>query len=305
MRKQNRVKVIMRGQRAGRRRTLDLSAVLDLVLALPLVFSSLFVVALLGQALLPQAVWVLPVGWLLSGAVVFLPQVDVLIAATLRARRPTGAERAWFMPLWHDVCANARVDGRRYSLWVRNSDEVNALATGGHVVAVTTAALDLPARQLEAVLAHELGHHLSGHATASLLRWWYGLPARLLALLVGVVSRLVLAIGQVFGSGFAALVSLVVVFALFLALLAVSPWLLLLPVLAPVLAWTSRRAELRADRIAAELGYAPPLLEVLRRWLRDEPGTRAGVRARMLASHPSCATRIRGLENYLSRGRLR
>jgi Zn-dependent protease with chaperone function len=31
--------------------------------------------------------------------------------------------------------------------------------------------------QLEAVLAHELGHHLGGHPWASLLRYWYSLPA--------------------------------------------------------------------------------------------------------------------------------
>jgi Zn-dependent protease with chaperone function len=56
---------------------------------------------------------------------------------------------------------------------------------------------------------------------------------------------------------------------------------------------------LHADRVAAELGYGPRLLEVLQRWMReghDDVRARAGLRARMLASHPSCAQRISKLK---------
>lgn len=290
--------------RSGSR--LDASAGVDLVIVLPLLVSSLFVVALLGRALTPATPWLVPLLWALSGAVVFLPWLDVVTSLSLRLRRPTAVERARFEPLWERVCERADVADWRYSLWIQNSHEVNAMATGGRVVAVTTAALRLPPARLEAVLAHELGHHLSGHTTISMLKWWYGIPARLVVWLVGLVVRFVLAVGRLFlafGNTAVALGSVVVALVLLLLLFVVNPWLLLAPVLAPLLAWSSRRAELHADRVAADLGYGRSLLEVLRGWLRDghdEARARAGLRARMLASHPSCADRIRRLETRLA-----
>ena len=287
----------------GRRRRPDMSAAFELVLSAPLVLSSLIVMALLGQLLMPRLPWLLPVVWLLSGAIVFISAIDVVFAnVILRVRRPSPAEQSVLVPLWHEVCAVAGVRPERYTLWIQNSREINALAAAGHVVAVSTAALGLPPAQLEAVLAHELGHHLSGHSVASLLRWWYVWPARLAATLVGFVIQIVLVIGQVFlrfGNVIVAMASVVVALLLVVFLFAASPWLLLVPVIAPLLALTSRQAELRADRVAAELGYGPPLLDVLHRWVReghDEVRDRAGFRARMLASHPSCGDRIRRLE---------
>ena len=61
----------------------------------------------------------------------------------------------------------------RYSLWIQDSDDVNATPTPGHTVAVTRWALyTLPPAHLEAVLAHELSHHLGGRAWLSLLSFW-------------------------------------------------------------------------------------------------------------------------------------
>lgn len=273
--------------RATRRR-FDSSAVSELLLAVPTVLSSLLVVTLLGKPVAP--LWLFPVLWLLSGAVVLLPVTDVVAALAHRLRRPTPTERRVLLPLLVSVCDAASADARRYRLWVQSSREINAMAVGGRVVGVSTAALRLPPEQLEAVLAHELGHHLAGHTRASLLRWWYELPARVLVLLVFALGYGVLAAGAALRTRFAMVVSLLLVAALAVAAVAASPWLLLVPVVAPLLALTSRRAELRADRVAAELGYGPLLLEVLRRQRNDEQA--AGVRARLLASHPSCTVRI-------------
>ncbi|MET9226620.1 M48 family metalloprotease [Lentzea sp. NPDC003310] len=281
--------------RATRRR-FDLSAVSELLLGVPTVLSSLLVLALLGKAVTPQALWLPPALWLLSGAVVFLPATDQLLAVVAyRLRKPTRTERAALEPLLEEVCGAAGVDPRRYWLRIQNSKGINAMAVGGHVVGVSTAALQLPPRQLEAVLAHELGHHLAGHTRISLLRWWYELPARAVVGLVVLVGVAIHGVGRAVGTPGARVISTLLIVVLAAAALVVSPWLVLVPVIAPLLAWSSRRAELHADRVAAELGYGPVLLEVLRRWVRegqDDLRARAPVRARMLASHPSCAQRI-------------
>jgi STE24 endopeptidase len=283
--------------RASRR--FHVAAAAELLLGVPTVLSSLLFVALLGRAVSERAWWVFPVVWLVSGVIVFVPATDRVLAALVhRLRKPTRTESAALQPLLEDVCATAGVDPRRYWLRIQNSREINAMAVGGHVVGVSTAALGLPREQLEAVLAHELGHHLAGHTTISLVRWWYELPARTVILVVVLAGVAVLRIGQVLG-GTAVFVSVVVVVVLGIVAVLASPWLLLVPVIAPLVALTSRRAELHADRVAAELGYGPRLLEVLQRWIReghDDIRARAGLRARMLASHPSCAQRISKLK---------
>ncbi|GLY51020.1 M48 family metalloprotease [Lentzea sp. NBRC 102530] len=278
------------------RRRFHVSALTELLLGVPTVLSSLLIVGLIGKAVFPQALWLLPAAWFVSGAFVLLPTVDKLLAVLAhRLRKPTGTESAALQPLLDEVCGAAGVEPGRYWLRVQNSREINAMAVGGHVVGVSTAAMRLPPEQLEAVLAHELGHHLAGHTKISLLRWWYELPARTTVWVVLVVGLGVHAAGRRIGTPAARTISIVLIVVLAVAAVAVSPWVLLVPVIAPLLAWQSRKAELHADRVAAELGYGPLLLEVLQQWVRqghDLHRARAGVRARMLASHPSCAQRI-------------
>jgi Zn-dependent protease with chaperone function len=87
-----------------------------------------------------------------------------------------------------------RVGVRRetYELWIQERDELNATAAAGHIVGVTQQAFrQLPNGQLAAVLAHELGHHVSGHTWAGMLTFWYALPARTVwGLVRGILSRL-------------------------------------------------------------------------------------------------------------------
>ena len=67
-------------------------------------------------------------------------------------------------------------------LAVTDSPELNAYACGGHVVAVSTGALELlPDDELHGVLAHELGHHLGLHTVALTITHWLSLPIITLA----------------------------------------------------------------------------------------------------------------------------
>jgi len=79
------------------------------------------------------------------------------------------------------VCTAAGVDPNRYRVWIHEGSEATAPATPGTTVAVTSwAVYVLPPRHLEAVLAHELAHHLAISRLPSLLLYWLTLPARLM-----------------------------------------------------------------------------------------------------------------------------
>ncbi len=290
------------GGRGVVRRGVDVSGVVGVVLGLPAFVSSLVVVWLVGTLVWPAtpwAVWVVVGVWVSSGAVTFAPWVESALAgAMFDMRRPSTAERERLLPLWERVCAAAGADPGRFSLWVERSRDLNAFAAGGRTVAVTRRALELPPRSLEAVLAHELGHHLHGHSRVSLLSWWYGIPARGSILLVRLAVRLVLAVGRVFlrfGAAAAGLAASLLAMVLLVGLLLLNPWLLLMPLLSPLLAWSSRLGEYRADRTAADLGYGPALTEVLTGWLAAEHGRTRPLRVRLLATHPAVADRIRRL----------
>ncbi|SES10162.1 STE24 endopeptidase [Actinokineospora terrae] len=274
---------------------------MGVVFGLPGFVSSLVVVGLLAGLVWSAGwvVWVVAVLWVLSGAVTFVPSVEALLAKLMfDMRPPTTVEMTRLRPLWESVCVAASANSSKYSLWVEQSKELNAFAAGGRTVAVTRRALELPPRALEAILAHELGHHLSGHSRVSLLAWWYELPAQGAIWLVTTAMRLVLAVGRVFarfGSSAGALAATLLSLLLLAGLIALNPWLLLMPLLSPLLAWSRRLGEYRADATAAGFGYGPDLVNVLSGWLAAEHAVRRPLRVRMLASHPATADRIRRL----------
>lgn len=300
-----------------RRRVIDLSTAVTLLLGVPWMVLSLFVVAIVG--LIVGEAWVgwIIGGWLLSGVLAFVRFTEDAVARVmLRMRKPTRAESQRLDAAWASVLRSAGVERNRYRLWVEDSNGINASASGGHIVGVTRRAVrSLPPRQLEAVLAHELGHHLGGHSWAALITYWYSIPARVLFAAVRAVVRFLLAV--------ASWVSIVgyLLGLLFLVLLGLAYWnaarnsgsyitqfVMLGPVLAPVVvAYFGRRSEMSADRTAAELGYGDDLLGVLTRWQHEGHDTvarQASAFRRLFATHPLVATRIRALETFMSKAGL-
>ena len=283
------------------RRGPDGSAFLSLALAVPGLLCGLLAMALVGEVVVPAAPWLVPALWLVSGAVMFARPTELLVAKlVLDVRRPTPAELHKLAPAWASACGVAGVDAGHYLLYVEDSDQPSAFAAGGRIVTVTRAALHLPPPQLEAVLAHELAHHLSAHTTVAALTWWYSLPARGVAFVLRLTVRFVLAIGRAmadFGSALSALASVLLGLLLLTGLALISVWLLLVPLVSPLLAWASRLGELRADRTAQQLGYGPALVEVLRYWTALEgPQPRPRPWHRLTATHPPHADRIRRLQ---------
>jgi len=273
---------------------------LAILLALPSFLGSLVVMYVLGTVLYQRAPWVIPVVWVLSGALLFAPPVESVISRlVLGTRRPTEGELRILAGPWQAVCRAAGVNGSRYALHIEESDELNAFAAGGRTVAVTRSALRLHPNHLEAILAHELGHHLAGHPVVSMLSLWYALPGRAATYLVKMAVRFTVFVGRIFatfGNGIGVLVSFMVALMLLFVLAVLSFWLILVPLTAPLLAWAGRLAEFRADRVAVSLGYRPALTELLHATMAMDKRVRPpGLRARMLATHPSHADRIKHL----------
>ncbi|MFE3384468.1 M48 family metalloprotease [Streptomyces anulatus] len=303
---------------SSRHRRLDATALGQLALRLPGFILSLATVLL--AALLLDFCWGVPFWaptllWLASGALVFHhPTEDLFARHALKLRYPLPGELARLQPVWREVSGRAGIDGSRYRLWVEDRDDLNAFAAAGHIVGVTRFALErLSSAQLAAVLAHELGHHTGGHSWSGLLGYWYALPGRAAcragrAVLVRAVaatrrtSRLLAAVLTV---GI-----LIMAFGPGTALLALPLLLLALPY---AMAALSRRAELRADRHAASLGFAPMLVEALQSMESSETlpsgtplppaserrGIRPGPLSYLLDSHPDYATRLHHLRSYL------
>ncbi|WP_194825991.1 M48 family metallopeptidase [Nocardia sp. XZ_19_231] len=312
------------------RRTMFFVLIGDLVVSLPSVVLSGWLIwglsALVGDWLVVVAALVWPV----SGACVLL--VGVLISgATAQASRSASPEHAEVVAAWAVVAAVARIDESRYMPWVhdvaRVNGEVYGYATlGGHVV-VTRHAVDVFTRgELQAVLAHELGHQLLGQMWLRWLIKWYRGPADLLfALAVGVVSKVVslLQVGPrwiahrlyrgprpviLLGVLVVAIVPTAAVLGSGWAILAVSTRFLGLPTALVVVvvlaaqplarARLSQWQEYGADRVAVKLGYGQDLRGVLRRLQADWDATPVEQRllTRLIHTHPSPDSRRRAVE---------
>ena len=139
--------------------------------------------------------------WTASAALILVRPVEAGLARLLypSLRRPRAAELARITPALDRVCRRAGTDPHRYLLRVEEKRQVNAFALGGHVLAVTRMALELPDDMLEAVLAHEVGHHRHLHPLAIILGWWYLLPFEAGDRLLRTIRRLTRWLARTFG----------------------------------------------------------------------------------------------------------
>jgi Zn-dependent protease with chaperone function len=238
--------------------------------------------------------------WTASGGLVFVPPIERFLSRVLLGlRQPTPAQLAKFQAAWAVVCAQAGIRGTGYVLRVQPVAALNASAGAGHIVGVTATALALPPRQLEAILAHELGHHLGGHAMIGLLHTWYSWPLRTLvrvSMFVGRVASTLLMFLR-----FSNILTLVLLpFVLLSCFASLLVPLVALPVTVSTI--VMRRSELRADATAVRLGYGPELLALYRGWAAYEPlspGLWRSLRAFFRDTHPRFHTRVRSIERML------
>lgn len=230
-------------------------------------------------------------------ALLFRPVAQRFLTQLLGTRPPTAGERRHVEPLWQGVLLHTRLGSKRFILAVVDSDDLNAFASAGRLVVVTTGALEtLPPAELQGVLAHEIGHHLGLDGAAITLGYWLALPVLALARVGYFLQNVATAATQTFASA--------------------SPvWTLvgrgvagILRGIAKVLegsirVWqalggiATRRAEYRADDWAVRLGFGLELAAAMRRTVNDEPPASHRSRAdRLFGTHPPLRTRIARVE---------
>lgn len=246
-----------------------------------------------------QVVWSVPytafaLCYLAGAVLLFLrPVQEHLLAPLLGARRPRRDERSRLDSAWRSVLRAARLPERRYVLAVLPADELNAFACGGHLVVVTTLAVEsLPHDELAGVLAHELSHHLGFHTVALTVAQWLSVPVLLFARVGFFLQNVATAATASFASHSAALTALGRVVAFVLT--AVS-WVFLSGLLVANAAgnMAGRSAEFQADQRAVHLGFGPQLSSALRRVIALGGGERPVTwRDRVTATHPPARTRV-------------
>lgn len=233
-------------------------------------------------------------GYLATGLLLFLrPVQQLVLTRLLGARRPDAEEHARLDTAWRSVIQAAGLPTRRYVLAVLPADDLNAFACGGHLVVVTTRAIDtLPRDELAGVLAHELSHHLGLHTVALTIAQWLSVPVLVLARLGFFLQNVAKAATSSYASHSAALTALGRVIA---ALLTGVSWVLLAGLIAAntVGNVAGRGAEFQADQRAVAMGFGRELSSALRRVIADGGGERPLTwRDRVSASHPSARTRV-------------
>jgi STE24 endopeptidase len=226
---------------------------------------------------------------ILGAALLFIRPVERRVAGVFApAREPTEEEAALLRRLLGDLGRRSGIDTAKLQVLVHESGDLNAAAGAARLLFVTDRALRLPEPQLEALLAHELGHHRGLHPLATTLVWWLALPGEALAkvysLLRGLARRL---------TGSVRLLALLVQL-LIVAWQLVVMWIYYVGKL--LMQWAARLSEFVADKAAVDWGYGPALLELYGAMGDDEAPTRLG---RLLADHPPMPERIARIEQAM------
>ena len=127
-------------------------------------------------------IWAL-IGFAATGPLLFVRRFQVwVLTPVLGARRPTESEESAIAPLWNEIVRSNGLPDDRYVVRILPSDELNAFACGGHLVVVTSFAVEeLTTPELQGVLAHELSHHLGLHTVAITIGHWLSTPVVFLA----------------------------------------------------------------------------------------------------------------------------
>ena len=233
---------------------------------LPVSLVALAAFWLLVRLVAPVPYWAFAAGYLAAGVLMFLRPVQRLLLSWLYgARRPTPEELDRLEPAWHDVLRQAGLPARRFVLAVTDSPELNAYACGGHVVAVSTAVLELlPDDELRGVLAHELGHHLGLHTVALTITHWLSLPIITLARIGFLLDRLAFAASDLLARRSAGLALIGRIVSAILQVIALA-FLATVLVARRIGDRLGRSSEFTVDERAVDMGYGRHLVMALRR----------------------------------------
>jgi len=237
----------------------------------------------------------------LASVVMFLPATQrIFVTRMLGVRTPERHERRRLDTAARMVLAAARTPKRRFVFAIDESSDVNAFACGGHILVVSSFALDkLDDDELLGVVAHEFSHHLGAHTVGLSFAQWFSLPVLLFARL-GEFTRKVARsplrrLEAMEGAARHIARALDVVLRgfswLFGATLVTAQRLNDL---------VGRDAEFHADRRVVELGFGRQLSRALTHVAaRDGSSIGRSRHERIFSSHPPARTRIARIEALL------
>lgn len=292
------------GATTGDRRRLErsaLSAFVPVLAMLPFTLLALFVIWLpIGLLTSFDFAW-LVIAFAATGPLLFVrPFQIVVLTPVLGARQPTSDEEHAIAPLWNEVVAAAGLRSDHFVVRILPSDELNAFACGGHLVVVTSFAVEeLTTPELQGVLAHEVSHHLGLHTIAITIGHWLSLPVVALARIGVFFENVAIAAGRAFGRGSTLAVLLASAAAATIRLLS---WIFTAAIRASTALANivGHQSEFDADQRAVRLGFGRELARALRRVLASGGSTRPiGWRARIASSHPPARTRVARIEALL------
>lgn len=219
-------------------------------------------------------------------------------------RKMAGREKTRLEPLFSEIIEQTN---REYGTTYRLSDFkikvtdnriVNACALGYNTIAVNKGALNsFTDNQLQALLAHEMGHLYYRDSVRSCALIFSAFATRMIMWLYAIYAVIVAVIAEAekgTKSGILTLVSLI-------------PLLVFLPIL--IFNWIgakvftllnmamSRKAEYRADAFSASLGYKSDMISALEVLDELSAGSDNSFMGKLMSTHPATMLRIGALED--------
>lgn len=246
------------------------SVTISVVMLIPAAIGALAIVAPIAYGL--QLVWpvwgaVAPfAAWVLGAVVATWPR-ETIQRAWYGYRDPTAEEHRRLAEPSRRALQRLGVTAGRYRLMLTESDGVNAPAVTGRTVVMTSYAVNtLPADRMEAVLVHELGHHLGLHAVPVVCYTLLTLPVRALWWLLARIwqpVRRMWAIAKRWHTPFGFLVSFIFTFAVALLVVVLAIPAGIAFVGATLARPSTDRTEFLADAAVVDVGLGPQLLAAL------------------------------------------
>ncbi len=297
---------------------------LVLLYVLLTILAFLIVLVASGLRISPFVQWVVIAGWVILcfGSAYVRAGLELFLHS--RFRKPLLAEEERLQPALQELLRKA-VSKRRVRIWIDETRELNAVAAGHHTIAISRNLLDvLTPGELRGVLAHELGHLLSGDTIAAaafvmagwlpqVVFWVYRAGAAFVRNVFLTASSVKTSRGAVrvtrvnlLGGAIVLLIAgyLLNRIHLLKAVIPVILFVLLFTVLNRVFRFfalmLARLAEYRQDAFAFQLGYGEGLRKVLEKLAAGSEPVVNRYFIVMHSTHPVVYNRIRRLEKMSS-----